>query len=61
MRKVKVTYQSGAAMYAKILSMDNWYNLISGLGSYGIFEGDVLKMEVVIEAPNENIEDLTQD
>ena len=62
-KKIKITYfpVGNQIVEAKIIFLDGWYNLQHLLGMNGIPEEGVIKIELVLDASNENVFDTTED
>ena len=61
MWKWKVTYIDGSSgIKAKIIKSD-FYNLGISCSSNGVYDSDIVKIEKVFDAEDENIEDTTKD
>jgi len=58
--KIKVTYiDFNGLVKAKIINSYGWYSIINEISTFSIFENQIIKIEKILEADLENIEDLT--
>jgi len=60
MYKVKITYSEYGIVKAKIINTAGFFNIGNDLSMNSITDSEVIKIERILEADENNIEDLTQ-
>lgn len=58
--KIKITYQSFDGVKAKIVYLSYWGELSYVLSSNNIIESEIVKIEKILDASEENIIDTTK-
>lgn len=59
--KIKITYlgYSNNTVLAKIIKVYGWYEISNKLSELGIYDNQIIKIERILTASDENIEDLS--
>lgn len=60
MRKMKVTYKQDGVVRARIMYFNGMYSVGGDLMAYNIQDNDIIKLEIILEASEEDTEDVTQ-